>query len=129
MSNFHKEPIYAGLKRGIYLPIRYPWGSTKGADGRPTNANGIITSHYNFYTFAGVSALALPRSETRRFCQIQNLSGANDISFAWDTTASLTDGVVLTPGQVEIFDVACPVGQLNIFCVAAFQRVAILEGF
>ena len=124
----HKESIFRSVKRGIYSTVRYPWGTTRGQDGRPQNTAGIFAAHSNFFTTAGQSIQALPRNEQRRFMQIQNMSAANDIVFAWGTSASLNDGVTLTPGQVEIFDVAVPVDQLNIFCVAAGQRVALAEG-
>ena len=125
-----KDITYTNYKRGIYGTRRYPWGSNKeGPDGRPLNSNGIIPNHYNFFTAANQSLQALPRNDLRRFLQIQNMSGANDIIFTFGTTASLIDGVTLSPGQVEIFDVAVPTEALNIFCSATFQRVAILEGY
>jgi hypothetical protein len=131
MSNrAYREPIYGHIKRGIYGTRRYPWGSNKGPaqEGRPQNNNGIFPVHYNFYTGAGNNQ-ALPRNDQRRFLQIQNMSLANDIVFLFGGSASLNDGITLTPGQVEIFDVACPTESLNIFCAATLQRVAIIEGY
>jgi len=126
-----KENIYGVAKRGIYGTRRYPWGSINGpgVTCRKENTVGIIPNHYNFFTQANASVQALPRNDLRRFLQIQNMSLASDIIFTFGVTAGLVDGITLTPGQVEIFDVAVPTEALNIFCTAAFQRVALIEGY
>jgi hypothetical protein len=133
MSNnlAYREPIYGHIKRGIVGTRRYPWGSNKGPAeaGRPFNANGIFPVHYNFFTGANVSVQAMPRNDQRRFLQIQNMSLASDIVFLFGGSASLNDGITLTPGQVEIFDVSCPTESLSIFCSAGGQRVAMIEGY
>jgi hypothetical protein len=132
MSNnkAYREPIYGHIKRGIVGTRRYPWGSNKGpaTEGRAQNSNGIFPVHYNFYTRVG-SDQAMPRNDQRRFLQIQNMSLIADIVFLFGGTASLLDGITLTPGQVEIFDVACPTETLNIFCGTGLQRVALIEGY
>ena len=127
MNGVRYEKTYAAYKRGFYNTRRYPWGSTKGDPSR-ANPNGIQSFHSSFYTAVG-SSVALVRNDQRRFLQIQNMSLANDIVFLFGGTASLNDGVTLTPGQVEIFDVAVPIESLAIFCAAALQRVALIEGY
>lgn len=123
-----RDQIYGKVKLGSYSTRRYPWGSAKGPGGSQ-NPNGIFSVHYNFFTQANQSVEVLKQNERRRFLQIQNMSAANDIVFAFGQDATSADGVTLTPGQVEIFDVAVPGESLNIFCSAASQRVALIEGF
>ena len=127
-----QRPIYEYLERGIYRANYIPRGRSSNVPGIPGaiyNANGIITIHSNFFTLANISLRAFEQDPKRRFLQIQNMSLVNDVVFAIDKQASLQDGVTLTPGQVEIFDVAVPTGSIDIFSVGNNQRVHFLLGY
>lgn len=125
-----REQIYGILERGIYRTFRYPRGKNTpaGVPGGIVNDHGFMPNHGNFFTLANVSARVLEQDARLKFLQIQNMSLANDIIYAFGKQASLNDGITLTPGQVEIFDVAVPVEFLEIFCVASLQRVHIVTG-
>lgn len=126
-----KRPIYEFLERGVYRANYIPRGRSTSTNvpGAIHNPYGITPQHSNFFTQANVSVRVLEQDPKRRFLQIQNMSAANDIVFAFGKQASAQDGVTLTPGQVEIFDVAVATESLDIFCAAAGQRVHILQGY
>jgi len=126
-----QRPIYEYLERGIYKANYIPRGRSSnipGIAGAIYNANGIDTVHANFFTLGNTSIRVLEQDPKRRFLQIQNMSPASDIVYAFGKQASLLDGITLTPGQVEIFDVAVPTGSLDLFSVASGQRVHFVLG-
>jgi hypothetical protein len=125
-----QRPIYELLERGIYKANYIPRGRNgpAGVPGAIYNPYGIMPLHSNFFTEANTSIRVLEQDPKRRFLQIQNMSAASDIIFAFGKQASLNDGVTLTPGQVEIFDVAVPTEFMDIFCVADNQRVHLVLG-
>ena len=121
--------IYDVLERGVYRPHYIPRGKSK-SDGTPIGPNdrGFIPAHYNFLTTAGVSVRVLEQNSRLKFLQLQNMSLVNDIIYAFGKAASLQDGITLTPGQVEIFDVSVPIEFMEVFCIASNQRLHIVTG-
>lgn len=125
------KPIYDYLERGIYRANYIPRGkgtNQPGVPGAPYNPSGFVPWHQNFFTTANQSIRALEQEPKRTFLQIENRSLVADIVYAFGKQASLTDGITLSPGQVEIFDVKVPVEALDIFCASGGQRVHLVVG-
>lgn len=125
----YTRPIYELHERGNYSPNYIPRGKSSNIPGTPNyNPGGFTPMHFNFFTSANVSVRCLEQDHKRAFLQIQNMSVANDIIYTFGKSASLIDGITLSPGQVEIFDVKVPTEFLEIFSIASAQRVHIVLG-
>lgn len=118
--------IYRFVRRGSFIPNFLPNGSP--ALPGVNNPAGMITAQYLFFSVAGVITV-LEKDEKRKFLQIQNSSAVNTMKFAFDAIPDANFGITLQPGQVEIFDVAVPTGQLNVFCAAASQAINLVVGY
>lgn len=123
------RPIYELHERGNYSPNYIPRGRSTNIPGQPNyNPGGFTPMHFNFFTIAGISVRVLEQDSKRSFLQIQNMSTVNDIIYTFGKSASLIDGITLSPGQVEIFDVKVPTEFMEIFSVGGAQRVHIVLG-
>lgn len=119
-----KPNIYDYVERGQVIPNYLPRNSPSLGNGNPV---AMIPAHFTFITTAGLSVRVLEDEPKLKYLQIQNASDTG-IYFAFNNPASTLSGIFLAPGQVEIYDVAVPIGSLNIFCTAGGKQVNLQIG-
>ncbi len=105
-------------------------GAPASAPGRPGPARGrlrVSAGVLNGVTVAGSKQIA-PGLATRDYLEFQNQSLVNDMVLNFGTAAGLKIGIVVPAGQTRIWDTKPIINSLHVFCVAAGQPWAVVEG-
>jgi hypothetical protein len=64
----------------------------------------------------------------RTFFAIQNQSAAQNLWYQFGSDAGLNAGWLLPPGAIDIYDVVVPIDGVFVWCAAAAEGFAIIEG-